>query len=115
MAKLQLKVNGSVVEKNIATLEFLKAVMTTGDPGAKTVVSAVTGLKDSAAYFSAFEKAYKSGDSLEIIVDERPAAKFSAGNLLRKMKIALDVKNWDGEIFTEKSEKKSADKGLIEA
>lgn len=116
MATLALKINDKPVEKSPATLELWFAVMSTANPAAKGVTSAVAAaLAKNPKYIDLFRAGGNPAESIVILEDGKPAAEFTRSQLAEKMVIAANVKNWQGQIFTEKGGKKSAtDKGDLE-
>ena len=111
MAELTLKVNGNVVktgEKYEQLRLAIFGISTTKNVDSVTVKNSLD-LLGGVAFADVFEKAdgAKPDDKIEVYEDGTLKARYTRKNLAQRMRIASTVDNWNGEIFTEKSAKKS--------
>jgi len=111
-AILKIQVNGVDYEKSAATIEMLRDVMTTANPAALTVTKSAKLAGE--AYPAAFLAAGETSDVFAVIEDSAVKAKFTRSQIAEKIRVALRVNDWQGEIFTEKTETPKRDKGAIE-
>lgn len=109
MAILKLMVNGLVVKnesKDESLRSALHGIMTTKNVDSVTVKNALDILGGT-QWADGFAKNGKYDDKVEIYEDSTLKARYTRQNLAQRIRIAVTVKDWSGEIFTEKSAKKS--------
>lgn len=117
MAKITVTIDGKLaMESDAHTLARIAVaeVMTTQNIGSKTVAAGLKTL-DSLGGAKLFAESLRKGFAknpaamVEIREDDKLTARGTVANVANRILIALDVKNWSVEIFTEKKESKSVD------
>lgn len=82
----------------------IMGIMATKNVDSKTVKDSLT-LVGGMALADSLETLGDSNDVIEVHEDSKPRAKYSRKNLVNRIRVALNVNDWNGEIYTEKSEK----------
>jgi len=114
MAEITMKVNGQLKAATLKTLEVLQAVITTQNPGSKSVSRAVE-LAGGKAYIELFAKNGKAGDVIEIYENEELTGRGTRAIVAEKMTVCLNAAKWMTEVFTAKAgPRTSKDKGEME-
>ena len=115
MAKIAVKLNGTALDLPLLTLEVVRDVITTSNPGSITIENAMA-TAGGMAFVEAFRQAGSPGDVVELYEDEILRGRGTRAVVAAKMEIAVQAKSWRTEIFTDKKgEKVSKDKGTVVA
>jgi hypothetical protein len=108
-----LKNKMEVFADSLITAEALRDLITTENPGSKTVENAVATL-GGFAYVESLLAAGELTDNFEIVEDGKVTGEGTRAILAEKMSVALNAKKWMTIRYTEKTgTRSSADKGKI--
>lgn len=101
MAKLTVKINGVDLNKSLSTLELLRDLVTTQNPGADTPYNALTSVKGKdgqnipgESVLAVFEASQDSSDTIQIYEDEKLTGESTFGKMIAYGRICLSRANW---------------------
>ncbi len=107
---LEILVNGAKVlsdSKFEKTRSAVAGIMATKNVDTVTVKSALDFVGGE-AFADSLATMGEDSDVVEVVEDSKPVARYTRKNLVNRIRVALTVADWSGEIFTDKKESKSA-------
>lgn len=103
---LQILVNGLPVDKSRATLELIRDLVTTLNPGADTPYNALTNVRGKGgesipadAVISAFESSQDGGDTIQVVEDGKVTGESTFGKMVKYARFCITRDEWKPVTF----------------